>query len=63
MEFRTLEGEHRKKEQKSKRDGTLSDKCSKFHSFYFCKDGGIWESRAKERDVIPGCHRHLKMKR
>lgn len=23
------------------------------------EDGRIWKSRSKERDVIPGCHRHL----
>lgn len=30
---------------------------------YFCEDSGIWKSRAEERDVVPRCHRHLRVQR
>lgn len=36
--------------------------CSRFDS-YFGKDSRIWESWAEEGDVVPCCHRHLRIKR
>lgn len=59
MEFRSLEGEHRQRNEREKADYQTVQKTGA----YFCKDGRIWESRAEERDVIPRRHRHLRVKR
>lgn len=46
------------KEMKERRH--IIRQCSKLDS-YLSKDSRVWESWAEERDVIPRCHRHLRM--